>query len=274
MASTIATIVLHSLGLGWAIVSWQQRGATASPAPIKVLAVSPAATSALAASPPAATESQPPEVGAAVTTAPQNTVSAPAAPIPDDTPIAPAPSSPSTPVPAASPVVPSPRRVEEPFNPAIPAPEPAPDPSPEPRPDPEPRPQEDVAPLPASELPSGLEASWSLRVVPQGSDLPDQLPEFSAQWRSLATALLEESACFEPRLFASQVTVRLTVETDGRISEVASWHPRGRAVDDNTLQCLTETLSRPELPPLIPAMTGGEPIPTDMVLLTVGDRPQ
>ena len=103
--------------------------------------------------------------------------------------------------------------------------------------------------------------------MPDGRDLPDVLPQIPATWQD--QRLSAGSPCLGADLFQTlafaRVVLRLTVEADGRISTATVWRSSENAAYDNAIVCLLTT----QLPPLEPAQSGGEAVPTDMLLLEV-----
>ncbi|MBD0269139.1 MAG: energy transducer TonB [Cyanobacteria bacterium Co-bin8] len=152
----------------------------------------------------------------------------------------------------------------------IPQPAPAPASSSSPSPQPAPAPPTSPDPpapaaLPTSAPPSngsGQLIPLDLQVDPGGRDLPDALPQFQSSSAIWIQPLL--AGCGQSSLTAVSATVRLriTVETDGRISQTAVVQSSGDTALDALAACLVEQGLQ-----LVPATTAGVERPTDAVIL-------
>lgn len=119
----------------------------------------------------------------------------------------------------------------------------------------------------------GLQTWWTLRPLPAGRDLPDQLPELSARWTTVYLSF-EQEPCLASQDWAAlgSVTVglNLTVEADGRISQIRLLQSSGDPAYDTAMICAVERLN----PILEPALTRGEPIASDVLLEVTGSPRQ
>lgn len=122
-------------------------------------------------------------------------------------------------------------------------------------------------------LPLNLQARFRRQILWEGSDFPDTFPVFTDAWRTAANVALSEAGCFEPSgVIAPLVTLRLTVEADARISEVALREAEAVAASPELEQCIGAALMNPALPPVAPATIAGEPVATYRVLLEMEVR--
>lgn len=115
----------------------------------------------------------------------------------------------------------------------------------------------------------GLQTWWTLRPLPAGRDLPDQLPELSERWTTVYLSF-EQEPCLASQDWAAlgSVTVglHLTVEADGRISQIRLLQSSGHSAYDTAMICAVERLN----PMLEPALTRREPISSDVLLEVTG----
>ena len=268
--SAIAATALHAGGAWWAITYWQTRRSTTTPPPISVIAlpiadVTRSPQQPISSLPPVSPTSQA-DPAEAVPAAPQFEA------VPDTSvPQASTPTAPETPNTVAAPTPPPsqprpPASSDPPNTPASPSRPPS-----QPRP-PAPQNPETSPAAPATDEVSpnqrGVLAALTLDPVPvqYRADPPDDFPQMPSGWEQTASALIEESRCFTGSI-PPLITLQLTVEMDGQISNIKSWQNSNYPIDDDLVNCL-DTL-KTQLPPLIPAMTTGSPMPTDMVLLTL-----
>ncbi|MBD0335187.1 MAG: energy transducer TonB [Cyanobacteria bacterium Co-bin13] len=144
--------------------------------------------------------------------------------------------------------------------PTTPAPQPPPSPQPPPAPAPPAPPSNGSSPSPSNG--SGQLIPLGLQVDPAGRDLPDTLPQFQSSSAILIQPLL--AGCGQSPLTAVSTTVqlRITVETDGRISQAAVVQGSGDAAVDALAVCLVQQGLQ-----LVPATTAGVERPTDAVIL-------
>jgi len=260
--SAIAATTLHA-GIVWLAAStWQEHQERLSPPAIAVIPLPASEIPNRVDSLPPVTV---PDSEATATAEPETISPVPLSetptPRPTSTPQSSLNPSADRPSPAES-LPPDPRPTQPPTQPGSPAI--PPDTAPRPNPIPEP------TSSPDGELPApqpGLSTTWRLLQDPGGSDLPDELPTLPPTWDMLAFAP-DTSSCSGSELVPTgprQVTLQLTVEVDGTISNVRIRESSGSAAYDEFVRCVIET----QLPPLSPAMTAGTPMPTDAVLLTV-----
>ncbi|MGF1521601.1 MAG: hypothetical protein ACFBSF_04690 [Leptolyngbyaceae cyanobacterium] len=290
--SAIAATALHAGGLWWARTYWQSSRDVITPAAIAVIAISESEVGAIAI-PPDATDNPltAPNIpqSAAPNTPPEplpasNTTSAPAisqpppsgtveSPNPDPfTPAEPAPvlpqPEPSSPSPAPSQITPPPP------SPATQSPSPNTSPSPSPTSPPtDPKPPSPSPPETPDSRPR-LFPSLRLEPIPPEyrADSPDAFPQEPSGWQQSVIALIENSACYAslPSAASSQeIIFRLTVEEDGRISNVGLWSSSNEQIGDDLAKCLNSASLKAQIPPLIAATVNNDPIPTDLMLLTL-----
>ena len=88
-------------------------------------------------------------------------------------------------------------------------------------------------------------------------------------WQTATARLLTEAGCAAEALAPGR-SVRLTlwpaIDAEGRIFEFLPWEGNS-GVPPAAQQCVTAL--RSQLPPLIPAQDGGQPIASDEVLLVI-----
>ncbi len=115
----------------------------------------------------------------------------------------------------------------------------------------------------------GLQTWWTLRPLPQGRDLPDMLPQLPADQQA-PYLNVDRDPCLAGQnwdaLGSMTVALRLTVEMEGRISQIQSFQSSGNAAYDAAMICVLESLD----PMLDPALTRGEPIASDVLLEITG----
>lgn len=260
LTSIVATLTIHAGGLWWLVSAWQNSGSNRQPAPIRVIAVStanaaPAPQSLPRDLPPLpAPLSDPPDASSAASQSSSPTVTA-------------APSAASQPTvlppsgPTSQPELRSARPASTPTAPRLPESTTSP--------------VSEVSPsVSASPAPSSthsrvaIPATWGLRPVPEGADIPDVLPALPPTWQQSVNLALASTQCWSDSAVLT-VELRLTVEADGRISESRPWGQAAARVDAELLRCLDRIITSDQVPPLMPAQMGGYSVPTDMVVLTV-----
>ncbi len=120
---------------------------------------------------------------------------------------------------------------------------------------------------------SGVDSVWTLQPIPDGSDLPDQLPRLPQGWQNSTATLFANASC-SSGVVAPGTTVEVTlwpnIEEDGHISDFNPWQGGENLGNSAVVACL-ESLA-PRMTPLIPARTGGEPIASYAILITVTVR--
>ncbi|MEO1297424.1 MAG: hypothetical protein AAFW75_16905 [Cyanobacteria bacterium J06636_16] len=194
---------------------------------------------------------------------------------PDLAPFMPVEPAPVSPQPEPSPLPPSP--------PSRPTPRPAPSQAPSPPsdiplPPSPPPPPSDPIPQPSPSEPSEPQRRLipSLRLDPvppqYRADPPESFPQPPPGWQESVITLIEDSACY-PSLASTvssqQVTFQLTVEEDGRVSNIGLWSSIDGQIGTRLASCLNSDRLKANMPPLVPATVGGTPIPTDLLLLTL-----
>jgi outer membrane biosynthesis protein TonB len=119
----------------------------------------------------------------------------------------------------------------------------------------------------------GLQTLWTLRSLPAGRDLPDQLPQLSERWTAIYLGF-DQEPCLAGQdwtaLGSVTVGLHLTVEVDGRISRIRPWESSGDLAYDAAMTCAVDRLE----PILEPALTLGEPIASDVLLEVTGSPRQ
>ncbi len=120
----------------------------------------------------------------------------------------------------------------------------------------------------ALEQGDGFLVNGYLQPVPGGRDIPQKLPVAPAGWNQSVADLMARSACSQgilPPGTSTQIVLFPIVEANGGISEFLPWEEGGSGDYPALVSCL-ESL-RSQLPPLIPAMEGGSPVPSYAALL-------
>lgn len=107
-------------------------------------------------------------------------------------------------------------------------------------------------------IPLGIQADS------QGRDLPDNQPQITQNRLPVQPLLAGCGWAQPPSLAPTALTLQLTVEADGRISQTTVLQGTGQPAVDKLVQCLVETGLR-----LRPATSGGAPRPTDASILQI-----
>ncbi|NER83407.1 MAG: hypothetical protein F6K42_28410 [Leptolyngbya sp. SIO1D8] len=254
-ASAIAATVLHAGGALWAMAYWQNRRSIVPPPTIEVIAI-PAADAIESTVSKTLEQSQSSPMSEATTS--DVAVTAPVEPA-NNTSVSP---EPVVPLPTISPAPPT--SISETGSSPSPArPQPSPDAETMPQP---PTPLPTLEPIPPTPQRDVL-TTLMLEPVPVAyrADPPDQFPQMSLGWEETVSTLLQESSCFTG-VVPPLVTLQLTVEIDGLISQMNSWGSSD-LMSTGLIQCLDALKNK--MPPLMPATIDGVPIPTDLMLLTI-----
>lgn len=217
-----------------------------------------------------------------VTPTPPAAIAPPRAPQPEPSPVEPSPSQPTPqPIEPIRPQ-PSPRPTtnESPPSPAPVSPTPARPPAPattEPigpaSPVESSRDPERPFPVTTGEVSpreAGVASTWTLGAVPDGADLPDELPRLPPGWRDSTAALFANASCSTGLVNPGdtiEITLWPNIEADGQISSFNVWDSPENLGNAAVVACV-ESLA-PRMAPLIPATVRGEPIASYAILLTV-----
>lgn len=123
---------------------------------------------------------------------------------------------------------------------------------------------------PNPSLSPAAQTQWSLGLVPNGRDLPDVPPQLPSEWQARSLTTTTAAGCISADAIAAlrslTVGLRLTVETDGQISDIQVWEPSADPAFDQAVVCWLQKATDLRL---IPATVAGEAIATDMALLTI-----
>lgn len=257
--SAIAALGLHGLGVGW---WYRQQIVQASPPPAPVELVTLTDTGLEPGESPLLESPDPDQL-------PDVTLPTPAPPDP-------APLS-SDHLPSDVPALePQPREtVPFPDAPSRNAPSPAPPPSapaaprPQPPAPPRPAPPSPTAPATNGSGTAVWTTRWAVSRDLQGRDLPDTIPQLPPGWQLRNLALADYPHCSPGNLslegISLRVVLRLTVSPEGAIEAASVVGSSGDQQFDQAIACIVAS----QTTPLIPAITAGEPIRSDAVLLEV-----
>ncbi len=256
-ASAIAATLIHAIGIGWVSAHWRAARQSPPPSPIEVIPV-PLANAPTGAPDPAAL---PPLPNATPTTSPSDLAPDPAIASPATPPTAPAAQGTDAPMPTAgSPGTPGSGKPSAAGGAPATASPPSPTPPSSSPPTPSPTGSPDGSPEPA------FLASFTIMRLPNSGEEPETLPAVPRDWATQAFAA-GESGCALPAGAAGsfQVQLRLSLASDGQVMAIAPWGDSDTSPYANLATCLV----RKQLPPFIPAQSGGVPVATDRALLVV-----